>query len=263
MNQMQVKEVDFNGATLLAAQTEDGKVWVGVKWICEGLGLTEGQIKSERKKIQNDLVISKGGRNLILPTSGGEQETLVLNIDFLPLWLAKISITPSMQENSPEVVEKLIEYQLKAKDVLAKEFLNKMTTYIGNYLDMSEEDRAIAFFTSKKELKVKNELLEIQKPKIEMYDKMISAENDQEMNIVAKAFKKGRNKFFKFLREKGILMKNNTPYQKYIDSGYFTVIEAPKVINDKVVNFPKTLVKAKGLEFLGEILREEEKQPIQ
>jgi hypothetical protein len=44
-------------------------------------------------------------------------------IDFLPLWLAKISITPKMKKNNPELVEKLIQYQLKAKDVLAAAFL--------------------------------------------------------------------------------------------------------------------------------------------
>ena len=55
-----------------------------------------------------------------LPTQGGEQEVLCLNIDFVPLWLAKISITPSMKENNPRLVDKLIVYQLKAKDVLAE-----------------------------------------------------------------------------------------------------------------------------------------------
>ena len=108
-----------------AAQDKDGNIWAGVKWFCEGLGLSEGQIRNERKKIQEDIVLSKGGRNLPLPTQGGEQEVLCLNIDFVPLWLAKISITPSMKENNPRLVDKLIVYQLKAKDVLAEAFLKK------------------------------------------------------------------------------------------------------------------------------------------
>lgn len=82
-------------------------------------------MKSERKKIQEDIVLSKGGRNLILPANGGEQEILCLNIDFIPLWLAKISITPSMKENNPELVDKLVKYQFKAKDVLAEAFIKK------------------------------------------------------------------------------------------------------------------------------------------
>ena len=63
--------------------------------------------------------------NLTLPTNGGLQEILCLNIDFVPLWLAKISITPSMKENNPELVDKLVKYQLKTKDILAKAFLVK------------------------------------------------------------------------------------------------------------------------------------------
>lgn len=125
MNDLIVKQVDLFGDTIIVAQDKDGNIWAGVKWFCEGLGLSEGQIRNERKKIQEDIVLSKGGRNLPLPTQGGEQEVLCLNIDFVPLWLAKISITPSMKENNPRLVDKLIVYQLKAKDVLAEAFLKK------------------------------------------------------------------------------------------------------------------------------------------
>ena len=52
------------------------EIWAGIKWFCKGLGLSERQMKSERKKIQEDIVLSKGGRNLILPANGGEQVTL-------------------------------------------------------------------------------------------------------------------------------------------------------------------------------------------
>lgn len=125
MNELAVKQVDLFGDTIIAAQDKDGNIWAGVKWFCEGIGLSEDQTKNEKKKIQKDLVLSKGVSNLTLPTNGGLQEILCLNIDFIPLWLAKISITPSMKENNPELVDKLVKYQLKAKDILAKAFLVK------------------------------------------------------------------------------------------------------------------------------------------
>lgn len=118
-----VKEVEFMGDTLMAAKDRDGVIWAGVRWFCEGLGLSEGQTKKERKRVQTDLVLKEGGRNLTLPTNGGIQEVLCLRNDFLPLWLAKINITQSMQESNPELVQKLMAYQLKAKDVLAEAFL--------------------------------------------------------------------------------------------------------------------------------------------
>lgn len=131
MNELQPVEqkiVDFNGSELLAAKTNDGKIYAAVKWVCEGIGLTRDQIKNERKKIQEDLVLSKGGRNLTLPTNGGMQEVLCIEIEYLPLWLAKISITPKMQKETPLTVKRLVEFQLKAKDVLAAAFLQKPTT---------------------------------------------------------------------------------------------------------------------------------------
>ena len=124
MQGLTVKDVEFNGAVLRVAQVEN-IIWVGVKWVCDGLGLSEGQIKRERKRLQEDLVLSKGGRNLVLPTNGGNQDVLCLMLDFLPLWLAKINITPTMKRENPALTENLIEYQLKAKDVLAEAFLPK------------------------------------------------------------------------------------------------------------------------------------------
>ena len=120
-----VKDIQFNGSTLRAAQNVDGIIWVGVKWICEGLGLSEGQTKKEQRRIHTDLVLSKGGSNLILLTDGGRQSVLCLKLDFLPLWLAKIHITPTIKKENPDLAERLVDYQLKAKDVLAAAFLNK------------------------------------------------------------------------------------------------------------------------------------------
>jgi hypothetical protein len=42
---LMIKEVDFNGANLLAAQDNDGKIFVGVSYICNGIGLSDGQMK--------------------------------------------------------------------------------------------------------------------------------------------------------------------------------------------------------------------------
>lgn len=125
MGGLTVKDVDFNGAVLKAAQDMNNIIWVGIRWVCDGIGLSDGQRNRQLNNIKTDLVISKGISNLVFPTNGGNQEVLCLMLDFLPLWLAKIHITPKMQNENPEVVEKLIEYQLKAKDVLANAFLWK------------------------------------------------------------------------------------------------------------------------------------------
>lgn len=124
MQGLAIKDVEFNGAMLRAAQIED-IVWVGVKWICDGLGLSEDRGKYERKKIQKDLVLSKGVNFYPLGTDNANSDVLCLMLEYLPLWLAKISITPTMKKENPELADRLVEYQLKAKDVLAEAFLSK------------------------------------------------------------------------------------------------------------------------------------------
>lgn len=139
------KLVPFNGAEMLGVKASDGKVYVGVRWVCEGIGLSEGQMKGERKKIQEDIVLRDGGRNFVLNGNGGARDVLTIELDFLPLWLAKISITPSMQAHQPEVADKLKKYQLKAKDALAAAFIKP--DY--RFENMSPELKAILFVDDK------------------------------------------------------------------------------------------------------------------
>lgn len=127
MNELEIKKVPFLGTELMAARDADGQIWAGVRWMCEGIGLSEGQRKRQMSNIVIDPVLAKGGSNLVLPTNGGPQNTMCLKLDFVPLWLAKISITPAMEHETPELAARLMQYQLKAKDVLAEAFLPKQT----------------------------------------------------------------------------------------------------------------------------------------
>lgn len=139
MNELEIKRVPFMGTELMAARDADGQIWAGVRWMCDGIGLNENQSRAERKKIQADKALSKGVSNLTLPTKGGNQEVLCLKLDFVPLWLAKISITPTMEQETPELAAKLMEYQLKAKDVLAAAFVPTA----GGYTKFFKELQAI------------------------------------------------------------------------------------------------------------------------
>ena len=123
-NQLSVKAVPFMGDELMAAKDEEtGKIYAGVSYICKGIGLTEKQKDNEVSKIQKDLVLQKGAKKLPLKFEGQVREVQCIELDFVPLWLAKITITPTMQTEHPEVADKLVQYQLKAKDVLAAAFI--------------------------------------------------------------------------------------------------------------------------------------------
>lgn len=96
------------------------------------------------------------------------------------------------------------------------------------------------------------------KPKAEMHDLFLSADNNQPMTAVAKALGVGRNKLFAYLRDKGVLRRNNEPYQLYLDRGYFKVVEKPIVKGSRVENITQTFVTAKGVDFIGRLLTREE-----
>ena len=117
-----LKNVEFDGALLRAAQVEN-IVWVGVRWVCFGIGLSNGQARRQIENIQKDELLHRGCRKFATGVFDENNETLALQLDYLPAWLFKISITPKMKADHPELVEKLIRYQLKAKDALAQAFL--------------------------------------------------------------------------------------------------------------------------------------------
>ena len=94
------------------------------------------------------------------------------------------------------------------------------------------------------------------KPKADFYDTIIEVGKNVDMSEVAKLLNKGfgRNKLFETLRNKKVLMRNNLPYQKYVDLGYFEVVEIskPKANGDLMV-FTKTLVTQKGLDYINRV----------
>ena len=120
--ELQVKEVRFNGERITAIR-ESGKIYVSVKNVCNNLGMNIKQYKAQKLKLRNDELLMVGIKLYPLDTGFGIKETMLLELDYLPIWLAKIN--PS--RFSEELKKQLIEYQLKAKDVLADEFLGKRT----------------------------------------------------------------------------------------------------------------------------------------
>jgi len=269
-NLLSIKTVDFNGDTLQAAQDHNGKIYTGISYICNGIGLSKSQKDTQIQNIQSDEVLSRGCLKFQAGVFDPNNETIAIEIDFLPLWLAKIPITPKMKiENDnlkeqyghdfPTTVDKLIEYQIKAKDVLAKAFLDG--NFIKNYLCLDPEDRAIAYFQEIKQRKLLEQQTQELIPKARSFEQLISAGNSQTMLEVGKAFKTGRNRLFAFLRSKNILMegkdKQNVPFQQYLEQKLFVVREYTIPDEDgELINRTQTLVTAKGIKFIDKLLKE-------
>ena len=94
-------------------------------------------------------------------------------------------------------------------------------------------------------------------PKVEFFDAVTDSKDAIAMSEVAKVLDMGvgRNNLFKILRQEKILQSNNTPYQEYIDRGYFRVVEQKfdKGCGEIGINI-KTLVFQKGVDFIRKTL---------
>ena len=127
---------------------------------------------------------------------------------------------------------------------------------------INDPELAIKAFTALKEEREKNKALqadnEKMKPKAEFFDAVTDSKDAIDMGQVAKVLNYpgiGRNKLFEILRDNGILRQNNQPYQKYIDCGYFRVIEQKYEAKPGEIRINiKTLVFQKGVDYIKKLL---------
>lgn len=125
MDNIQVRPVDVLGDTIMATQDEKGYIWAGVSYFCKALGMSNKQRDNQVAKVQTDKTLKKGTLKFQEGVFDPNNEAVGIRIDYIPLWLAKIPITERMEQDHPDLADKLLNYQLKAKDILAAAFLPK------------------------------------------------------------------------------------------------------------------------------------------
>lgn len=112
--------------------------------------------------------------------------------------------------------------------------------------------KALADYTER--VQVLEHKVEVMKPKALFCDAVYKAANTQTIQQVAKILNTGPVKLFDYLRQQGFLMRNNQPYQKWIDQGLFKVAERVRFDPDtkEPITYTRTLVTGKGLHYLHE-----------
>ena len=90
-------------------------------------------------------------------------------------------------------------------------------------------------------------------PKVEFHDKVSHVTTNSTLNDVAKVLGLGRNKMMKWMRDSGILDKNNKAYQRFIESKHFVVSEK---VGNNYLSYT-TYVTGKGQTYLFNRLRKE------
>lgn len=110
-------------------------------------------------------------------------------------------------------------------------------------------------------LEVEQQQLQIQamQPKADFFDAVTDSKDAIDIGNVAKIIDlgMGRNQLFEFLRSRNILMRNNVPYQRYIDQELFRVIEQKYQKPDGSTHIGiKTLVFQKGVDYIIKMVKE-------
>ena len=99
-----------------------------------------------------------------------------------------------------------------------------------------------------------------QAPKAQFHDAVTEAVNCQSVQEIAKVLGLGPNRLFTLLREEGLLMRNNLPYQQHLDAGYFRVVEGQyNDRNGQSRTYTRTLVTGKGLAYIQKRLQTQDK----
>ena len=103
-------------------------------------------------------------------------------------------------------------------------------------------------------------------PKAIFYDKVTQSNDWMKMSKAVKSIAFagkpiGRNKMFRILRDANVLRSgdwnNNEPYQRYVDNGYFRIVETEWTSTDGETKIGRiTVVSQKGLDFIIKLINE-------
>ena len=131
---------------------------------------------------------------------------------------------------------------------------------------LTDPDYLIQLATALKEERLARQLaeqkIEEQKPLVNFAKHVTESSDTVDIGEFSKIVRDeninvGRNRLFSWLRNNKYLMKDNVPYQKYIDNNYFEVVEVIKNTAYGTNVYPKTLITGKGQVALVEKLRED------
>ncbi len=140
--------------------------------------------------------------------------------------------------------------------------IRKNRGYIRDQENMSPEQIvANALIVAQNIIDSQKEQIEAMTPKAEFYDAVADSGSAMSMERVAKVLGirgYGQNNLFRFLREQRILNEYNVPHQKYMEYGWFKLIEQKYERHEKVMVTTKTLVTQKGVEAIRKKIIEHE-----
>ena len=237
MNELQIFNNEEFGE--IRTITKDGEPWFVGKDITEKLGYQNGSRDIARHVDEDD--------QIVIPIPGDTQNRNMLVINESGLY----SLVISSKLPNAKKFKKWV-----TSEVLPS--IRKNGGYIANQEQMTPEQIvANALIVAQNIISQKDRQIEEMKPKAEFFDAVADSKTAISMNEVAKVLNikgYGRNKLFEYLRDNKVLDRWNVPYQKYVDNGWFRVIEHHYQKNGEPIVTTKTLVYQKGVDGIRKMI---------
>ena len=232
MNELAI--FNYDGTWNIRTAEIDGELWFVAKDVADALGYrdTTNAIKSH----------CKGVAKHHLPTNSGIQEMNIIPERDIYRLIMK-STLPSAEKFENWVVSEVLPSIRKT----------------GQYSMQPEMLIARAVIEAQRMIEHQKALIAEMQPKADFFDTVTDSTDAVDIGSVAKVLNMGigRNRLFEFLRNENILMSKNQPFQKYIDCGYFRVIESSYTKPDGSAHINlKTVVYQKGIQFIRKKLIE-------
>lgn len=212
----------------------NSEIWFVASDVTKILGYSDG-----RKAV---ITHTKGSFKMKLPTKGGMQELTIINESDL------YSLVLKSETNNSKKFQDWVTSQVLPS-------IRKTGSYSVNQKpELSIEQMTLMVIQNlQSKISEQQKQLEEQKPKVEFAEKISNTENAISVGEFAKVLKIGQNKLFDWLRQNKYLMNNNIPYQRYVELGYFKVIEW--VLDAKNQVKFKTLITGKGQMYLTDKIK--------
>ncbi|PAK28436.1 hypothetical protein CJ467_20740 [Bacillus velezensis] len=196
----------------------------------------------EDEKLKRILYVSGQNREMWFLTEDGLYEVLMQ------------SRKPIAKEFKKEV-KKILKTIRKTGGYVANADM-MVNTYFGE-LEDHQKTAVKHLFVNVNKLQDKSQALEKKvteyQPIVDKYRQFLDADGLMKVGTLAKALNikgLGQNNLFIFLRDKKLLMKDNQPYQTYVNRGYFKVIARTTPVGNK----PVTLVTPKGADYIANLI---------
>ena len=220
----------------------DGEPWFVLADICKILEISNSRMVAGR--LEPDELMS------VRLTSGGQHREMTAVSESGLYAVVLRSDKPQAKPFRKWVTSEILPTIRRTGGYVADEDM-----FIENYLPFLEEPYKGLFRLQMMAINQLNKRIRHDQPLVEFANQVAGTENVIDMNAMAKLAVEenipiGRNRLFRWLRENGILMSDNLPYQKFIDRGYFAVKESVFEAGSMTKTYQQTFVTGRGQQYI-------------